>query len=84
MSGYSLATSSNTSSQSGMEWLRALDLVAAVTRFLPFRFLASSKANRITLSAPLRVMTDIWIAISTGVPAWRRPPHRSTLPRCSP
>ena len=55
------------------------DLVAEVT-CLRGRFIASSKANFMMRSTPLRVKIDCCIAISRSVPSNRRPPTAEYSP----
>ena len=61
------------SSQYGMVMAMPLDLVAEVT-LRRARCMASSKANFMMRSVPLRVKIDCCIAISRSVPSNRRPP----------
>ncbi|MNC90294.1 hypothetical protein D3C83_63760 [compost metagenome] len=54
------------------------DLVAEVTCFL--RFIASSKANFMMRSQPLRVKVEICCASSRSVPSNNRPPIEEYSP----
>ena len=65
MSGNSLATALNASSQQTMPQIRAFDFVIDVTLFRRCR--AALKAARMIRSQPRRVNTAVWIATSGAV-----------------
>ncbi len=72
-SGYFALISLKRSSQKGMVIAMPLDLVAEVTCFF-LRVRASSKANFMMRSVPLREKIDSCVANSSGVPPYMRPP----------
>ena len=65
-------TCANRSSQNGIVWMIPFDFVALQMR--PERAAASSQANSMMRSVPLRVKTDSWTASSSSVPWCSRPP----------
>ena len=72
-SGYCAFIALKRSSQNGIVIAMPFDLVADVT-FFRGRVRASSNANFMIRSTPLRVNTDSWNTISRSVPSYMRPP----------